>query len=286
MEENKEFLYKLKSINSTYLLLLKIIDEEKYQKIEIKLTHQKPSENLIFLLRNTRNELIKANNCLSKFNSIPEIFNYFIELLKLYKIKIIKQCFSYYYIILFDKKKDIEIKIQIPKINDNYSEIEEIIKKPGNSTEEPEKEFEKSSQRDSNDIIPDKKEVNLKNKKIISDKKDICNCFTVFINNKGIILIFWSIKEKGILYFNFNNYNYSHNTHSHELNIINYLQDNTEKKDYIITSSPLDEEILKIWEIEEEKEVELILKKQFQNNFFRTKIDLFCSFKCDKYIVK
>lgn len=294
MDEKKEFLYNLKSINNTYLISFKIIDEEKFQKIEIKLTHKSPPENLIFLLRNTRNELIRGNKCLSKYNSIKEIFNYFIGLLKPYQVKIIK-CPADYYIILFDNKNDIKIKIQMSKMNDDYSEIETKIKDQ-KKIEESENELEKSNQGVLNGNISNKKEEDLKidnsfntkiikNEKIISDEKYICNCFTVFINNKGMNIIFWSIKGKKILYlYNCNkDYKYSQHTHSQELNIIKYLQDNTEKKDFIITSSPMDEEILKIWELEEEKEVKLILKRKFQNNFFNTKIDLFCNFKCDKY---
>ena len=99
MNEKKELFFNLKSANNEYILSMKIIDEEKTQKLEIKLKHKLPSGNLIFLLRNTQIELIRDNQHLSIYNSINEIFDYFMKLIKSQQIKIQRHCSSYYYII-------------------------------------------------------------------------------------------------------------------------------------------------------------------------------------------
>ena len=316
MDDKEQFLFSLKSSNNEYILSMKIIDEEKVDKLEIKLKHKLPSGNLFFLLRNTQIELIRDNQFLSIYNSINEIFDYFVKIIKSQHIKIQRYCSSYYYINLFDEENKINFSILIPRMmedNEETEHLKEIMKQQEQSIKELKNEIDilsgekifisngynpylnkenplnKEIKKDNNNLEEedeDKEKLFIPKVQDISNKKDKCNCFTVFKNNKEMVLIFWSVEGKGVIYLHIfkTNTNYSQNVHSKELNNMDYFHDKLGKKDYLITLSQMDNDVIKIWEIEEEKEIKLILRRKFQNDFFDNNIvDLFCTFNCDKY---
>ena len=318
MDDKEQFLFSLKSSNNEYILSMKIIDEEKVDKLEIKLKHKLSSGNLFFLLRNTQIELIRDNQFLSIYNSIDEIFDYFVKIIKSQHIKIQRYCSSYYYINLFDEKNQINFSILIPRMmedNEETEHLKEIMKQQEQSIKELKNEIDilsgekifisngynpylnkenplnKEIKKDNNNLEEEDEDEDTEKLFIpkvqdISNKKDKCNCFTVFKNNKEMVLIFWSVEGKGVIYLHIfkTNTNYSQNVHSKELNNMDYFQDKLGKKDYLITLSQMDNDVLKIWEIDEEKEIKLILRRKFQNDFFDNNIvDLFCTFNCDKY---
>ena len=316
MDDKEQFLFSLKSPNNEYILSMKIIDEEKVDKLEIKLKHKLSSGNLFFLLRNTQIELIRDNQFLSIYNSIDEIFDCFVKIIKSQHIKIQRYCSSYYYINLFDEDNKINFSILIPRMmedNEETEHLKEIMKQQEQSIKKLKNEIDilsgekifisngynpylnkenplnKEIKKDNNNLEEedeDTEKLFIPKVQDISNKKDKCNCFTVFKNNKEMVLIFWSVEGKGVIYLHIfkTNTNYSQNVHSKELNNMDYFQDKLGKKDYLITLSQMDNDVLKIWEIDEEKEIKLILRRKFQNDFFDNNIvDLFCTFNCDKY---
>jgi hypothetical protein len=103
MEENY-LSFRLRSTNNEYLITIKLLNDIEPQKLEISLTHKLKTGNINFLLLNSREELIEKYNFLSQFNSIKEIFDYFIKIIKSQNIKIIKpnnQCIFFYHIEFF-----------------------------------------------------------------------------------------------------------------------------------------------------------------------------------------
>ena len=142
MEENS-LSFRLRSTNNEYLITLKLLNDIEPQKIEISLTHKLKTGDINFLLLNSREELIEKYNFLSQFNSIKEIFDYFIKIIKSQNIKIIKpnnQCIFFYHIEFYDKEKENYLYVLIPKIEENDNNkikyLEGIIEKKDKKIED------------------------------------------------------------------------------------------------------------------------------------------------------
>ena len=128
MDDENNILFRLKSVNNEYEINLNLLNNLQPQILEITLTHKMNENNIIFFLERNREQLIKENENFSKFNTIQEIFNYIISLIKNQHIKIIRQNLSYYYIQLSDVQKNIEFLILIPRKEVNYSKKEKTSK--------------------------------------------------------------------------------------------------------------------------------------------------------------
>ena len=142
MEENS-LSFKLRSTNNEYLITIKLLNDIEPQKLEISLTHKLKTGNINFLLLNSREELIEKYNFLSQFNSIKEIFDYFIKIIKSQNIKIIKpnnQCIFFYHIEFYDKEKQNYLYVLLPKIEENDNNkikyLENIIEKKDKKIED------------------------------------------------------------------------------------------------------------------------------------------------------
>ena len=125
MDDENNVLFRLKSLNNEYIINLKLLKNLQPQKLEITLIHKTKEIDKVFFLERNREELISENENLSEFNTIEEIFEYIITLIKHQHITIIKPNTSYYYIKLFDDNKNIDFHILIPRKEDNYSQKEE-----------------------------------------------------------------------------------------------------------------------------------------------------------------
>ena len=142
MEENS-LSFRLRSTNNKYLITIKLLNDIEPQKLEISLTHKQKTGDINFFLLNSREELIEKYNFLSQFNSIKEIFDYFIKIIKSQNIKIIKpnnQCLFFYHIEFYDKEKENYLYILIPKIEENDNNkikyLENIIEKKDKKIED------------------------------------------------------------------------------------------------------------------------------------------------------
>ena len=121
MEKNS-LSFRLRSTNNEYLITIKLLNDIEPQKLEISLTHKLKTGDINFFLLNSREELIEKYNFLSQFNSIKEIFDYFIKIIKSQNIKIIKQnnqCIFFYHIEFYDKEKQNYLYVLLPKIEEN-----------------------------------------------------------------------------------------------------------------------------------------------------------------------
>ena len=196
--ENNIISFKLKSSHNEYILTMKLLNDKKPQKLEISLKHILKDEEIYFIIQKSKGELIQENSYLSKFNSIQEIIDYFIKIIKSQNIHIIKPNtgnISYYYIELFDQEKQLNIQILIPKV-----EVENIFHISDISGSTDIFEDEKTLLKENNNNFSFKKEPNnFKNEITISDDKDECENFTAFINKNKESLIVWKIKEEGII---------------------------------------------------------------------------------------
>ena len=67
------------------------------------------------------------------------------------------------------------------------------------------------------------------------------------------------------------------------INSVQYFHDHNESSDYIISLSKLDDNIIKIWKIDYEKENNLLLIKSFTKQFFKRDIEIFCIFNYNEY---
>ena len=138
-----------------------------------------------------------------------------------------------------------------------------------------------------NNISFDKIILDLKEEQIISEEKDFCNNFTAFNAKKSeSTIITWSIKGQGFIHINNlnqENFKYKIKAHNNNINSLQYFHDHNAHSEYIISLSNLDEETLKFWEIDDEDENKLILKKKFNKSFFKNTIDLFCIFNYNEY---
>ena len=196
--ENNIISFKLKSSHNEYILTMKLLNDKKPQKLEISLKHILKDEEIYFSIQKSKGELIQENSYLSKFNSIQEIIDYFIKIIKSQNIHIIKPNtgnISYYYIEFFDQEKQLNIQILIPKV-----EVENIFHISGISGSTDIFEDEKILLKENNNNFSFKKDPNnFKNEITISDDKDECENFTAFINKNKENLIVWTIKEEGII---------------------------------------------------------------------------------------
>ena len=110
--------FKLKSTNNEYFITIRLLDDKEPQKLEISLKHKLKDKDINFLLQKSKEELIKENSYLSQFNSLKEIFDYFIKIIKSQNMQIVKPNtpnINFYYIEFFDQEKQIYLQIYIPK---------------------------------------------------------------------------------------------------------------------------------------------------------------------------
>ena len=330
MDDENNFLFRLKSVNNEYEINLNLLNNLQPQIIEITLTHKMNENNRIFFLERNREQLIQENENFSDFNTIQEIFNYIISLIKKNHIKIIRPNLSYYYIQLSDVQKNIEFRILIPRKEVNYSEkekkeeIESLKKQLKDCQEQIDILTEKISQistgdienikqintggsgtgisvkstisvgsiiyrecktiykENNNDISFSNRPNKINKQAIISDKKEQCENFTAFIGQYDDKIIVWTLRGKGeIKLYNFKTKSYSRLEHAHSRNIncIQYFHAHKEFEDYIISLSQSDENILKIWLLDNNN---IILKKQFNKSEFNMNIEIFCTFNWKK----
>jgi hypothetical protein len=125
MDNENNLLFRLKSVNNEYEINLNLLNNIQPQILEITLTHKMRESDKIFFVERNREQLISENENLSEFNTMQEIFNYIISLIKNQHITIIRPNSSYYYIKLNDIQKDIQFLILIPRKEENYSKKEE-----------------------------------------------------------------------------------------------------------------------------------------------------------------
>ena len=143
--ENKSLSFRLFSSENEYIITLKLLNDIEPQKLEISLTHKLNTGNINFFLKSSREELIKENIFLSQFNSVEEIFDYFIRIIKSQKIKIFKpiinQRIFFYKIEFYDEETENYFYVLIPR-DDNYKikKYEELIEEQKKKIEAPEKE--------------------------------------------------------------------------------------------------------------------------------------------------
>ena len=116
--ENNIISFRLKSSHNEYIITMKLLNDKEPQKLEISLIHILKTGNISFLLQKSKEELINENKFLSELNSIKEIFDYFVKIIKSHNMQIIKPnslfIFSYY-IEFFDKEKHLSIPILLPR---------------------------------------------------------------------------------------------------------------------------------------------------------------------------
>ena len=328
--ENKSLSFRLFSSENEYIITLKLLNDREPQKLEISLTHKLQTGNINFFLKSSREELINENIFLSQFNSVKEIFDYFIKIIKSQKIKIFKpiinQRIFFYKIEFYDEETENYFYVLIPR-DDNYKikKYEELIEEQKKKIEAPEKEssikkidsimedgkcvgidieIKKSDisslnnfnsinddikkiilKENNNDIIFDKEPNNFSKEIMKSEVKDECENFTAFTNMNQNSIIVWTIKRKGIL--NMYDFNKNHPTkqeaHNNNINCVQYFYEHNIKKDYIISLSKLDEEILKIWKIDYEDGNKLICVKIFKKQLFKREVEIFCIFNYNEY---
>ena len=319
--------FKLKSTNNEYFITIRLLDDKEPQKLEISLKHKLKTGDIDFLLQKSLEELKCENNYLSQFNSIKEIFDYFIKIIKSQNMQIVKPItpnIDFYYMEFFDQEKQIYLQIYIPKEAPIIKELEEKNKKlerekeyliseierisnindgkckgvdesivqsglsgmaPSNSMQIREKE--KNILKENNNNISFRNEpVGFGDGKKISDGKDECENFTAFINMNQGSLIVWTIKRKGIIYiydFKKDLKTKKEEAHNNNINSVQYFHDHNENIDYIISLSKLDDDIIKMWKIDYEKDNKLLLIQSFTKHFFKREIEIFCIFNYDEY---
>ena len=136
--------------------------------------------------------------------------------------------------------------------------------------------------------------IQLNDEKIINyNKMEKCDIFTAFNlpNNSSIIV--WTIKEENNtsqFFINIKNTNYDNNeeeifnvnAHKKQINNLQYFHNEHNNNDFIISLSKNDDEILKIWQIIDQKSLNHF--KTLNLDFFnRRKIKNFCTFNNQKY---
>ena len=120
--------FKLKSTNNEYFITIRLLDDKETQKLEISLKHKLKTGDIDFLLQKSLEELKCENNYLSQFNSIKEIFDYFIKIIKSQNMQIVKPItpnIDFYYMEFFDQEKQIYLQIYIPKEGPIIKELKE-----------------------------------------------------------------------------------------------------------------------------------------------------------------
>ena len=120
--------FKLKSTNNEYFITIRLLDDKEPQKLEISLKHKLKTGDIDFLLQKSLEELKCENNYLSQFNSIKEIFDYFIKIIKSQNMQIVKPItpnIDFYYMEFFDQEKQIYLQIYIPKEGPIIKELKE-----------------------------------------------------------------------------------------------------------------------------------------------------------------
>ena len=128
------------------------------------------------------------------------------------------------------------------------------------------------------------------NKKIIlNEENQQCEIFTAFQLPNGHAIITFTIKSRNneIIIMHLNNDKNKSITKAHksQINCLQYFHNENidEKNDYIISLSENDKDILKIWLLLDQKDLEIKLKKNI--NYLNKKIEKFCMFN-NKYYSK
>ena len=155
--EDKCSSFRLKSKNNYYIIEIKTLNKENPQKLEISLIHKLPIEDKKFFLQKSKDALTKENDIFSQFNSIQEIYNYLIKIIKSQQIKIIKPEIpeiSNYFIYFFDQENQLDFQITIPKIQNENIEIINVLKEDIKSQAEEIKQLKKEVFRLSNFNFP------------------------------------------------------------------------------------------------------------------------------------
>ena len=119
---------------------------------------------------------------------------------------------------------------------------------------------------------------------IISDKEDQCENFTAFKNMNEDNIIVWTLRGKGeIKLYSFKERTNLRleNAHSKNINCIQYFHCHLEFKDYIISLSQSDENIMKIWLLDIDNN-NITLEKEFKKSEFNMNIEIFCTFNWKK----
>ena len=319
--------FKLKSTNNEYFITIRLLDDKEPQKLEISLKHKLKTGDIDFLLQKSLEELKCENNYLSQFNSIKEIFDYFIKIIKSQNMQIVKPNtpnINFYYIEFFDQEKQIYLQIYIPKEGPIIKELKEKNQKLENENKYLRSEIDKISnineggcqgvevsivqsgisgmapsnsmqirEKEKNILKENNNNISFRNEPVgfgdgkkISDGKDECENFTAFINMNQGSLIVWTIKRKGIIYiydFKKDLKTKKEEAHNNNINSVQYFHDHNENIDYIISLSKLDDDIIKIWKIDYEKDNKLLLIQSFTKHFFKREIEIFCIFNYDEY---
>lgn len=136
-----------------------------------------------------------------------------------------------------------------------------------------------------NNISFNKNIFNLEKEKILSDEKEECENFTAFNLKNGKSMIVWSLKTKGdiILYsLEERQKNIYKDAHTNNINSIQYFHDHNAHKEYIISLSKSDDDVLKFWEINDEK-ISLEHKKSFNKIFLERNVEIFCTFNYSEF---
>ena len=167
-----------------------------------------------------------------------------------------------------NKFEIITFGFMINNINDNeIINIDNILKENNNNIKFP--------------VEP----INDKNKIIFNKEREKCELFTAFNLGNNHLIIVWTIKQKpNIINFQWNNDDRNEiEAHNNEINSLQYFHNENIKdnNDYIISLSKNDEDTFKIWNILNEKKLELF--KIIQLNDFGKIIDCFCIFNNKDY---
>ena len=179
--------FRLNSTHNSYVITIKALTNENPEKLEITLIHKFPIEDITFFLQKSKADLAKENIFFSQFNSINEIFEYLIKIIKSENIKIIKSVkpeITNYFIYFFDQEKKLDFQISIPKIqkvnNEMLFALQEKIKSQGKEIKQLQKQINRISkiniQSEKNDNDNNNNEMNRlieKSKKQEEEIKDL-----------------------------------------------------------------------------------------------------------------
>ena len=273
------FFAKFGTINELFSYLKKFISPKTFSIIKVNKTYyylnffdSGMNQGFKLILKNKENN---KNNTLFQANSINKEIKY--------KKKIVSELNS----LPTEKNKDGNNQINIRAYSKNSSIISYEPKRQSSISSSDIGDSKIIFRENNNNISFDKIILDLKEEQIVSEEKDICDNFTAFNAKKSeSTIITWSIKGQGFIHINNlnqENCKYKIKAHNNNINSLQYFHDHNAHSEYIISLSNLDEETLKFWEIDDEDENKLILKKKFNKSFFKNTIDLFCIFNYNEY---
>ena len=265
----------------------------------------KDNENILNIFNNefSLNELKNGNNFFNDCNSIKEIIDFLLTIVKNKKMEIVeveRNNNDFYYLIFYNELKNNNYKFKLNNVNQN-NEINIISENPEkisvkksviesqNLPSNYNHSIFKSSlnidsnmnvyKENNNNIFFTDKPKEFNEKKIIYEY-DTCNNFTAFENCNGHNLVAWTIKNKYFIFLhNFSDEigeNYKINAHNSEIDSLQYFHEHNSKEDFIISFSKLDIDTLKFWKIQNERNIEF--KMKFNKISMEVNIDKFCIF--------